>query len=197
MLVPSKAGTPFMLTKILRKKSRFTIVAVEPDPRNYKMLWKVTRNITNIQLVDEAIFIKDCEYVEFHLGKSHVALNGFADAGSVAPTDWHMSDGYLTGKVIKVRSVRLDTLIRQSGLDKADLVKMDIEGAEYQVLTDPSLDLSKVENMVVEVHYRYGSRESWEIMRALARHGFKIVPLYPDPNSNRFHLLACKGEVPW
>jgi hypothetical protein len=35
---------------------------------------------------------------------------------------------------------------------------MDIEGAEYQVLTDPSLDLSKVENMVVEVHYRYGSR---------------------------------------
>jgi FkbM family methyltransferase len=197
MLVPSKAGTPFMLTKILRKKSRFTIVAVEPDPRNYKMLWKVTRNITNIQLVDEAIFIKDCEYVEFHLGKSHVALNGFADAGSVAPTDWHMSDGYLTGKVIKVRSVRLDTLIRQSGLDKADLVKMDIEGAEYQVLTDPNLDLSKVENMVVEVHYRYGSRESGEIMRALARHGFKIVPLYPDPNSNRFHLLAYKGEVPW
>jgi hypothetical protein len=81
--------------KILRKKSRFTIVAVEPDPRNYKMLWKVTRNITNIQLVDEAIFIKDKdrEYVESHLGKSHVALNGFADAGSVAPTDWHMSDG--------------------------------------------------------------------------------------------------------
>jgi len=183
--------------KILRKKSRFTIVAVEPDPRNYKMLWKVTRNITNIQLVDEAIFIKDREYVEFHLGKSHVALNGFADAGSVVPTDWHMSDGYLRGKVIKVRSVRPDTLIRQSRLDKADLVKMDIEGAEYQVLTDPSLDLSKVENMVVEVHYRYGSRESWEIMRALARHGFKIVPLYPDPNSNRFHLLACKGEVPW
>ena len=96
-----------------------------------------------------------------------------------------------------MRSVRLDTLIRQSGLNKVDLVKMDVEGAEYQVLTDPSLDLSKVENMVVEVHYRYGSRESWEIMRALARHGFKIVPLYPDPNSNRFHLLACKGEVPW
>jgi predicted CoA-binding protein len=73
---------------------------------------------------------------------------------------------------------------------------MDIEGAEYPVLTDPLLDLSKVENMVVEVHYRYGSRESSEIMQALAQHGFKIVPLYPDLNSNRFHLLACRGEVP-
>jgi hypothetical protein len=126
-----------------------------------------------------------------------VALNGFADAGSVAPTDWHIRDGYLTGEVIKVKSVRLDTLIRRSGLEKVDLVKMDIEGAEYPVLTDPTLDLSKVENIIVEVHYRYGSRESWEIMQALARRGFKIVPLYPEPNSKWFHLLACKGEVPW
>jgi predicted RNA methylase len=41
--------------KILRKKSGFTIIAVEPDPRNYKMLGKATRNITGIQLVDEAV----------------------------------------------------------------------------------------------------------------------------------------------
>jgi len=183
--------------KILRKKSRFTIVAVEPDPHNYKMLYKATQSVTGIQLVDEAVFIKDGECVEFHVGKSHVALNGFADAGSVVPTDWHIREGYLTGEVIKVKSVRLDTLIRRSGLDKVDLVKMDIEGAEYPVLTDPTLDLSKVENIIVEVHYRYGSRESWEIMQALARRGFKIVPLYPEPNSNRFHLLACTGEVPW
>jgi FkbM family methyltransferase len=146
--------------KILRKKSRFTIVAVEPDPHNYKMLYKATQSVTGIQLVDEAVFIKDGECVEFHVGKSHVALNGFADAGSVVPTDWHIREGYLTGEVIKVKSVRLDTLIRRSGLDKVDLVKMDIEGAEYPVLTDPTLDLSKVENIIVEVHYRYGSRES-------------------------------------
>jgi predicted CoA-binding protein len=74
---------------------------------------------------------------------------------------------------------------------------MDIEGAEYPVLIDPNLDLSKVENMVVEVHYRYGSRESREIMQGLAQHGFKIVPLYPDQKSNNCYLLACRGEVPW
>lgn len=42
---------------------------------------------------------------------------------------------------------------------------MDIEGAEHLVLTDPTLDLSRVENMVVEVHYRYDSRQSREIIR--------------------------------
>jgi hypothetical protein len=126
-----------------------------------------------------------------------VALNGFADAGSVASTDWHIRDGYLTGEVIKVKSVRLDTLIRRSGLEKVDLEKMGIEGAEYPVLTDLTLDLSRVENIIVEVHYRYGSRESWEIMQALARRVFKIVPLYPEPNFNRFRLLACRGEITW
>jgi FkbM family methyltransferase len=52
--------------KILRKKSRFIIVAVEPDPRNYKMLYKATQSVTGIQLVNEAVFIKDGEYAEFH-----------------------------------------------------------------------------------------------------------------------------------
>jgi FkbM family methyltransferase len=154
--------------KILRKKSGFTIVAVEPDPRNYKMLGKATRNITGIQLVDEAVFIRDGEYMEFHIGKSRAWLNGFADAGSLAPTEWHVRYGFLTGEVIQVKSVRLDTLIKRSGLEKVNLIKMDIEGAEYPVLTDPTLDLSKVENMVVEVHYRYESRESREIMQGLA-----------------------------
>ena len=106
-------------------------------------------------------------------------------------------DGKRGGKTLRVGTVRLDTLIKMFELEKVDLVKMDIEGAEYPVLTDPSLDLSRVENMIVEVHYSFGSRESREIMRALAKHGFKIVPLYPDITSRYYHLLACRGEVPW
>jgi FkbM family methyltransferase len=183
--------------KILRKKRGFTIVAVEPEPRNYKMLWNATRSVTGIQLVDEAVFIKDGEYIEFHVGKSHVALNGFADASSVAPTNWHVRDGYLTGEVIKVKSVRLDTLIRRMWLSRVDLVKMDIEGAEYPVLTDPTLDLSKVENIIVEVHYSFNSVESREIMKSLTAKGFKAAPLYPDKQANRWHLLAYRDEMPW
>jgi FkbM family methyltransferase len=181
--------------RILRRKKGFTIIAVEPNPHNYQMLLEATRNIAGIRVVGEAIFIKDNEEVEFYLGSR--GPNGLSMSGKIIPSGSDVSAWSLTSEIIKVRSVRLDTLIRRSGLDKVDLVKTDIEGAEYQVLTDPSLDLSKVENMVVEVHYRYGSRESGEIMRALARHGFKIVPLYPEPNSNSFYLLACKGEVPW
>jgi len=184
---------------ILRKKGEvFSIVAVEPEPRNYEILRNRVVSIQNIMLVNEAVFIKDGETVEFQIGTSRVWLDDLADAGSVSPTMWHVKEGFLSGEKIRVQSVRLDTLIRRFGFERVDLVKMDIEGAEYPVLTDPSLDLSKVENMVVEVHYGFGSRESREIMRALAMHGFKIVPLYPNQTSDRYYtLLACRGELSW
>jgi predicted GNAT superfamily acetyltransferase len=73
---------------------------------------------------------------------------------------------------------------------------MDIEGAEYIILTDPTLDLSVVENMIVEVHYNYRSKESRDIMRALVQKGFKIAPLYPDNTSWAYHLVAFRGNVP-
>jgi len=180
--------------KILRKRKVFRIVAVEPDPNNYRQLEKNIGGFKGIQLVNEAVFVSDGEEIDFHVEKGH---SGLASSGSVFPTETHVKDGYLSGEIIRVKAVRLDTLIRRFGLERVDLVKMDIEGAELPVLTDPSLDLSRVENMVVEVHYRWGSRESEEIMRALAAHGFKIAPLYPDQNSNRYHLLAYRGELPW
>ena len=180
--------------KILRKRKVFKIVAVEPFPTNYRELERNIREFRGIQIVDEAVFVSDGEEVDFHIGKY---LGGLPSLGSVFPTEWRVKSGDLTGERIRVKTVRLDTLIKRYGLERVDLVKMDIEGAEYPVLTDPSLDLSRVENMIVEVHYSFGSRESREIMRALAKHGFKIVPLYPDPTSKCYRLLACRGEVPW
>ena len=144
--------------RILRKRKVFKIITVEPDPDNYRELEKKVGSIQDIQLVNEAVFFRDGEEIDFHVGKR--GHSGFADAGILFPTEWHIEDGFLTGERIRVKTVRLDTLIKRFGLEGVDLIKMDIEGAEYPILTDPSLDLSKVENMVVEVHYRYGSRES-------------------------------------
>jgi FkbM family methyltransferase len=180
--------------RILRKRKGAIIIAVEPDPKNYVALLENTMLCQFIKTMNVAIYTSDKEEIEFHLGRKD--QGGLSQSGSIYPT-YHNENGLLSGESILVKTVRLDTLIKRSGLEKVNLIKMDIEGAEYPVLTDHTLDLSKVENMVVEVHYRYGSRESREIMQALAQHGFKIVPLYPDLNSNRFHLLACRGEVPW
>lgn len=73
---------------------------------------------------------------------------------------------------------------------------LDIEGAELHVLTDPTLDTSKIKNIVLEVHYRYGCEEARKIIEPLKRQGFKIYPLFPTRGFSWF-LLTCKDALPW
>jgi FkbM family methyltransferase len=186
--------------KILRSKKHYKIIAVEPYPPNYNILKRKIDRIKakNIILVDEAIYIKNATEVEFYRGGLCNWFGcGESPSGSVLPTKQYKRGDYSSDGVLRVRTVRLDSLINRFGLKRVDLIKMDIEGAEYHVLTDPTLDLSKVENLIVEVHYNYMSRESHEIIGALTRKGFKIVPLYPNRTPKSYHLLACRDKVPW
>jgi FkbM family methyltransferase len=191
----------FYAYKILRRKKDSIIIAVEPYPPNYCILKSKIDRIDrskDIILVNEAIFTKDDMEVEFHRGGlcNWFGL-GESPSGSVLPTKQYRRGDYSSNEVSRVRTVRLDSLINRFGLKRVDLVKMDIEGAEYHILTDPVLDLSKVENLIVEVHYNYRGSESCEIKDALARKGFKIAPIYPNRTPKNYHLLAYRDEVPW
>ncbi|MDW8042250.1 MAG: FkbM family methyltransferase [Nitrososphaerota archaeon] len=112
--------------------------------------------------------------------------------GSLTPTEWNIKSGLVTPDTILV-----DTLIDRLGLSQVDIVKMDIEGTEHAVLTDDSLDLSMVKNIIVEVHYNYDSPQSREIVEALRRKGFKTMVVHLDPSRKSCHLLAYREDPPW
>jgi FkbM family methyltransferase len=184
--------------KILKPKGEAVIVALEPDPTNYAALKRNTVIFPCIKTMNVALYNNDDEEIEFHLGKRD--SSGLSQMGTLRPV--HLNPSYhfrneLLKDTIIVKTIRLDTLIKSLGLSKVDLVKMDIQRAEYMILTDPTLDLSKVENLIVEVHYRYGTRESNEIIRSLATKGFKVTALYPSEKENYWYLLAYRGEIPW
>jgi len=177
----------------LRKNAR--VVAVEPDPVNLQVLRNKVADCRNtVRIVPRAVWSKDDEEVEFYIGKlTHLKL-GLSMWSSILHNE---RAAHLSGFVVKMKTIRLDTLINLEGVEAVDLVKMDVEGAELPILCDPTLDLSKVKNMIVEVHYNYFSEESRRILSSLMKNGFRVVPLYPDNKANSYHLLATKGEVPW
>ena len=181
----------FYAYRLLRKKPDFKIIAVEPFPNNYRILASKIDN-ENIHLVKEAVWTRDDETVEFHV--SRLSSDGSSVYGIVS-TKGHTEICEPSCVTLHVKTIRLDTLIRKFKLEHVDLVKLDID--EYEILTDPTLDLSNVHNILLEVHHKYESKEFREIIQSLAKHGFKIVPLNIS-KSGRHHLLAYKGdEIPW
>ncbi len=78
---------------------------------------------------------------------------------------------------------RLDTLVAMLRLPAADLVKMDIEGAEYAVLADMLASGHRPGQILVEFHHRWrevGARRTRDALALLGRHGYRIADVSPS-----------------
>ena len=56
---------------------------------------------------------------------------------------------------VLVPAITIEELCRQNGIEKIDLLKLDIEGAEEQVLKNGAF-LARTEHIIVELHGHYG-----------------------------------------
>ncbi|MDA1315832.1 MAG: FkbM family methyltransferase [Acidobacteria bacterium] len=97
------------------------VVAVEPDPGNMECL---RRNFSadiaagRVVLVEEAAWNKR-ETLTFHLGESSAWSSLMHDAG---------------GGTLEVSARPLDEVVKELGLESVDYIKIDVEGAEAEVL---------------------------------------------------------------
>ena len=85
-------------------------------------------------------------------------------------------------KSIRVPFAKLSTVMAQLGHARIDLLKMDVEGAEYSVLADIVREKLDVKQVVVEFHHRLssvGTRKTRESLAALHDYGLTICYLCP------------------
>ncbi len=82
------------------------------------------------------------------------------------------------GPAIEAPVHRLSTLVGRLDLPAPDVLKMDIEGAEYAVLPDLMASGFRPAQILVEFHHRWrevGVRRTREALALLARHGYRIA----------------------
>lgn len=132
------------------------IKAFEPDPEVYACLEKniSQNNLSGVELFQKAVWNEK--------GKLKFSSEG-ADGGSLVSGK---------GKTIEVESIRLKELL---ALEKeVDLLKIDIEGAEVDVINDIKDELSKVKLLFVEYHSRPGEPQRLDqLCTALSTAGFR------------------------
>ncbi|MCY2925929.1 MAG: FkbM family methyltransferase [Planctomycetota bacterium] len=114
---------------------------------------------------------------------------GLADFDGVArfqapddPTNTYYSiTGGGGGRTIEAQVRRLDTLMKTLGHQKIDLLKMDIEGAEYGVIDQFAASDIQVGQLLVEFHHRAcGASKTRKALRALGRRGYRIFHVAPS-----------------
>jgi FkbM family methyltransferase len=145
------------------------IIAFEPDPVNFKFLEKNIRSskFTDVELRNEAIW-KDNSTLEF-------VSDGTLGSKLVADAD--------NSNIIKVKATRLKDLLDQ----KVDFLKMDIEGAEYEVLKDCGKSLKNIDHLFIEFHGFFTKMyELTDILQLVQSNGFSYYikeasNVYPTP----------------
>ena len=128
----ANVGLSALFFRIHYPEAKIIAFEADPDIAAY-LIDNLKRNdIRNVNVIAKAVWINDND-LEF-------GSEG-ADGGSI-----HTSGG----KKVTIKATRLKDVI--DGYESIDMLKMDIEGAEREVLDDCSQVLGKVKNIFVEYH---------------------------------------------
>jgi FkbM family methyltransferase len=116
------------------------IFAIEPEESNFQML------------------LENCREPDHIIMKNAALWPSMTTLQLVDPTadKWSFSVRPALDKSSTVESITIPQILDQSGLDRIDILKIDIEGAEKELFSDSCESwLSKVGMIVIELHDRF------------------------------------------
>ena len=130
-------------TRVLAERfPHASIIAVEIEDENFALLEKNTRCLDRIDLVQAALWGEDCDLV-LEDGQDGENWSFRAVRGSGY-------DGRPTSR--SVTGLRVSTLMDRFDLRKVDVMKIDIEGGEFEVFQDADHWIDRVDAILIELH---------------------------------------------
>ncbi len=131
------------------------IKAFEADPKISRYLKENlnANGLNDVEVIDKAVWVND--------GGVELNIEG-ADGSSI----------YTEGKKQKVSSIRLRDLLESES--RIDMLKMDIEGAENDVILDCGNSLKIVSNIFIEYHsYTNSQQKLSKLLNVLEQNNFR------------------------
>jgi len=137
------------------------VIAIEPEPKNIKILNENLKNFKNIIIIPKAVGNSSGK-VDFLIG---------IHSGS------HKINSQIrkksNEKIIKVPIEKIDNLVRELNLEKVNFLKIDVEGWELEVLKGAESSLEIIEFMAIASYHTEDERKL--ITEFLDCHHFKFL----------------------
>jgi FkbM family methyltransferase len=134
---------------------RAAIVAIEPESENFRMLERNAAPYPNIRCVRKGLWS--------HNGRLSI------ENPEAEPYAYRVQEARPGDRTVD--AVTIGRLMEELQIPRIDLLKLDVEGAEKAIFSDPDVDrwLSCTEALLVEVH---GPTYSRPFEQTIARHPF-------------------------
>lgn len=144
------------------------VISFEPDPANISIFRRnlELNGVANVTLVEQGAWSEEGA-LEFRAGGNYTS--------SFVPTD-HIERAPTQYRTVRVPVTTMDAVAAQIGLERLDLVKMDIEGSEVQALHGARRMLLRLRpDVIVETHVVQGRSTEGEVRTALSEAGYADV----------------------
>ena len=166
----------------IKKFSTSRIVAVEPDAVNFSIMEKNLEKFSkSISFLQAAIWPTDGEVSLVEEDDDHSSLGA-----------WGYRTEASNGKsALSVKALSIPTIMKQYDMDFVDILKVDIEGAEYELFEKNYEDwIDKVGLIIIETHDRFKPNSEAMVRKALNGR-FDELPMKGE---NLFFKKKTKGE---
>lgn len=152
------------------------VVGIEPNPRSLE--YCRARCPDNMTIYPRAFWTKSGETLSFHLPRLQTQLPKGADgvSGSLLSSHEYV-DG---GEELLVTTTTLVEALATAGRDGCDVLKLDIEGAEYEVLAAlcSSGEIRLARQVLIEFHHGatcHTMAETEKTVAAIEKAGFTLI----------------------
>lgn len=158
------------------------IYAFEPHAGNFELLKKNLKDnhVKNVTAKNLAVSNKEGE-IELFISQedlNHSTVHAIED----------------TGERQKVQAITLEKILNRHNLGQVDLLKIDAEGAEFQIIEDSPFEIfDRVSHIFLEYHDWVPNGNHKRLKKFLEARGYKVDD-YPNAKMPELGFLWCRRK---
>ena len=182
VIIDVGCGHEAEFSKHLIEKHNLQAFGVDPTIKHTPFL-KILEETTKGKFHHLALAVTQKDgFITFHESRQN-------ESGSILSEHNNMQNDEI--RTYNVESVNLRELVRRIGTTPIDFIKLDLEGAEYELLNEISdEDIKPFKQIFIEFHHHctnHTTQETMQLVRDICSKGFKVFTL--DHHNYLFYKL--------
>jgi FkbM family methyltransferase len=161
------------------------VVAIEADPDNFQLLKRniALNNLTNVLPLNYAVF------------STRTRMKLYEQSASAKYNSLMLTRAAKTKNYVEVEADTLDSILKLNEVNRVNWIKIDVEGAEFEVLKGSTITLSSEDvSLFIEIHNIEDPSHYDNVVDFLRYHNYEITFENRYDNSGESHVIFRKNN---